>query len=239
MMHITMLNSQLGGLLGSPELEVGYPRIGGRRFGNFLLLTQQLYRAAIISPLTIFVTIQAQTALHRKWAQWKSAWGKTGWGETRMASNSFNYHTNSTTETSRATISLEQPAAPFKQSESSRFLSSAEQTDSGQEKNCRTCGNGEVDPLNKLEMTRIWQVKGHVTFTPTRKRGSFGGELSTGHVLVHTFSLQFIWTEMKKTNLYQCRCSRIILVVVNMCSPLMNFCLLFYTLFLKHWITDT
>ncbi|KAG7280831.1 hypothetical protein CRUP_010813 [Coryphaenoides rupestris] len=63
----------------------------------------------------IFSHFQAQTALRRKWAQWKVAWGKTGWGETPVNSHfhsNSHYHTNSGSsftmaESSRATVSQE------------------------------------------------------------------------------------------------------------------------------------
>uniref|UniRef100_A0A4W6CWQ0 Calcitonin receptor n=1 Tax=Lates calcarifer TaxID=8187 RepID=A0A4W6CWQ0_LATCA len=99
----------------------------------------------------------AQAAVQRKWAQWKFAWGRPGSGETPITNNHFNYHTNSSiTETSRATISLEQPAsAPFDHQENSHILSRVQQKANGQQKNNNTCSNGEVDMLNKLETTDI------------------------------------------------------------------------------------
>uniref|UniRef100_A0A8D0AC04 Calcitonin gene-related peptide type 1 receptor-like n=1 Tax=Sander lucioperca TaxID=283035 RepID=A0A8D0AC04_SANLU len=103
--------------------------------------------------VNIFSHFQAQTALRRKWAQWKSAWGKTGWGET-TTNYHFNSHNNSSiTETSRATISLEQPAAsPSEHKENSHFQFQVPQKANGQQK---TCSNGEVDMLNQLETTNI------------------------------------------------------------------------------------
>lgn len=102
--------------------------------------------------LAITVDAQAQTALKRKWAQWKS-----GWGGTPFTSNHFNYHSSSITETSRATISLEPPAAAVSSGhkENSHFLSKAETNANGQQKKSQTCINGEVDMLNKMETSII------------------------------------------------------------------------------------
>lgn len=114
------------------------------------------FQGLLVAIIFCFCNAEAQTALQRKWAQWKSAWGKTGWGETPIANNHFNYHTNSSiTETSRATISLEQPGAPFEQEDNSHFLSNAQQDANRQQKNSKTCTNGEVDILNKSETTYI------------------------------------------------------------------------------------
>lgn len=101
-----------------------------------------------VFKLTIIVDVQAQTALRRKWVQWKSAWGKTGWGNTPITNNHFNYHSSSITETSRATISLEAPV-PAPSGHNENFLSNGEQ------KNSKTCSNGEVDVFSKLETTDI------------------------------------------------------------------------------------
>lgn len=106
-----------------------------------------------INPcFTITVDVQAQTALQRKWAQWKYAWGKTGWG-TPITKNHFN--NSSITETSRATINLEQPSASSEQNENRPFMSNMQQKANGQQKNSKTCSNGEMDRLNKLETTDI------------------------------------------------------------------------------------
>lgn len=114
------------------------------------------FQGLLVAIIFCFCNAEAQTALQRKWAQWKSAWGKAGWGETPIANNHFNYHTNSSiTETSRATISLEQPGAPFEQEDNSHFLSNAQQDANRQQKNSKTCTNGEVDILNKSETTYI------------------------------------------------------------------------------------
>ncbi|KAG7239836.1 hypothetical protein INR49_030548 [Caranx melampygus] len=98
---------------------------------------------------------QAQQALKRKWAQRRFAWGKTSWGETPIANNLFNYHTNSSiTETSRATINLEQPhAKPSEQN--NHFTSKVNQKANGEPKKSNSCSNGEVDMLNKMDTTDI------------------------------------------------------------------------------------
>ncbi|XP_044068840.1 calcitonin gene-related peptide type 1 receptor isoform X2 [Siniperca chuatsi] len=114
------------------------------------------FQGLMVAIIFCFCNAEAQTALQRKWAQWKSAWGKTGWGETPITKNHFNYHTNSSiTETSRATINLEQPSAPSEQNKNSHFLFSMQQKANGQQTNSQTCHNGEVDMLNKLETTDV------------------------------------------------------------------------------------
>ncbi|XP_061829700.2 calcitonin gene-related peptide type 1 receptor-like isoform X2 [Nerophis lumbriciformis] len=79
----------------------------------------------LVAIIFCFCNGEAQTALKRKWSQWKSAWGKTGWGDTPANSNShFSYHNNSSiTETSRVTVNAEQPDAHWKAGENARFLS--------------------------------------------------------------------------------------------------------------------
>lgn len=96
---------------------------------------------------------QAQTALQRKWVQWKSAWGKTGFGETPATNNHFNYHTNSSiAETSRATVNLEHaaPAQLSEPQENSHALSVMQQENSGEAGN-----RGQNDALDKVETTGI------------------------------------------------------------------------------------
>ncbi|CAN9515850.1 unnamed protein product [Ophioblennius macclurei] len=76
------------------------------------------FQGLLVAIIFCFCNAEAQTALQRKWAQWKSAWWKTGWGETPIASNHFNSHTNSSiTETSRVAISLEPPVQNRKNSQ--------------------------------------------------------------------------------------------------------------------------
>ncbi|XP_028265516.1 calcitonin gene-related peptide type 1 receptor [Parambassis ranga] len=129
------------------------------------------FQGLLVAIILCFCNAEAQTALKRKWSQWKSTWGKTGWGETPITNNHFNYHTSSSiTETSRATINLEQPAAATTttatavaaaaapstvQKENSHFLSMVQQKANGQEKKSHTRTNGEVDMLNMLETTDI------------------------------------------------------------------------------------
>ncbi|XP_019945091.2 calcitonin gene-related peptide type 1 receptor [Paralichthys olivaceus] len=108
------------------------------------------FQGLLVAIIFCFCNNEAQAALKRKWAQRKFARGKSGWGETPITSNHFNSHTNSSiTEMSRATISLEQPAAATSgENESSISLSN------GQKKN-NTCNNGEVDILKEVETTDI------------------------------------------------------------------------------------
>lgn len=68
-----------------------------------------------------------------------------------ITNNHFNYHSSSITETSRATISLEHPDAPSEQN--SHVLFKERKNTNGQQKDSKTCSNGEVDMLNKMETT--------------------------------------------------------------------------------------
>ncbi|KAG8002903.1 Calcitonin receptor [Nibea albiflora] len=114
----------------------------------------RIARAIYEFIVNIFAHFQAQTALKRKWAQWKSAWGKTGWGDMPITNNHFNYHSSSITETSRATISLEHPSdAPSEQN--SHVLFKEQKNTNGQQKDSKTCSNGEVYMLNKMEASNI------------------------------------------------------------------------------------
>uniref|UniRef100_A0A3P8S852 Calcitonin receptor n=1 Tax=Amphiprion percula TaxID=161767 RepID=A0A3P8S852_AMPPE len=110
------------------------------------------YQGLLVAIIFCFCNGEAQTALQRKWTQWKSAWG-----ETPITNNHFNYHTNSSiTETSRATISLEQPPAVLlERRENSNCLPMEQQKANGQEKKGSTCTNGEVDMLNMQQATDI------------------------------------------------------------------------------------
>ncbi|XP_061528469.1 calcitonin gene-related peptide type 1 receptor isoform X1 [Phycodurus eques] len=106
------------------------------------------FQGLLVAIIFCFCNSEAQTALKRKWAQWKSAWGKTGWGETPTANNHFSDHNNSSfTETSRATVSMEQADIRCKSGEKARFLSGRQPQRSVE------CSNGEVDVLNKLHTT--------------------------------------------------------------------------------------
>lgn len=102
--------------------------------------------------------LQAQTAVKRKWAQWKSNCGKFGWGEQPTVSNHFSYHSSSLTETSRATIGLELPSAtgclPSPQKDSSIVLAKVTPNGNVQLKRAKSCSNGEVD-VRKMETTVI------------------------------------------------------------------------------------
>ncbi|XP_034552584.1 calcitonin gene-related peptide type 1 receptor isoform X2 [Notolabrus celidotus] len=97
----------------------------------------------LVAIIFCFCNAEAQMALKRKWAQCKSAWGHT------PMTNSY-HHNSSITETSRATINLEQPAAAASmQHKDGNSLSKEQQMSS------KTRSNGEVDTLNKLETTDI------------------------------------------------------------------------------------
>ncbi|XP_035512026.1 calcitonin gene-related peptide type 1 receptor [Morone saxatilis] len=116
-----------------------------RAIYDFFVNVVSHFQGLLVAVIFCFCNAEAQTALKRKWAQLKSAWGKTP-----ITNNHFNYHNSSITETSRATINLEQPAAA--PSVNSHFV---QQKANGQQKNSKTCSNGEVDMINKLETTDI------------------------------------------------------------------------------------
>ncbi|XP_041859190.1 calcitonin gene-related peptide type 1 receptor-like isoform X1 [Melanotaenia boesemani] len=116
------------------------------------------FQGLLVAIIFCFCNAEAQTALQRKWVQWKSAWGKTGWGEAPISSNPFNYHTNSSiVETSRATVSLEQPAAgtSLEQKEKSYLLAMVKHKANGQDKTSKKSTNGQVDIHNMMETTGI------------------------------------------------------------------------------------
>ncbi|XP_036958696.1 calcitonin gene-related peptide type 1 receptor isoform X1 [Acanthopagrus latus] len=106
------------------------------------------FQGLLVAIIFCFCNAEAQTALRRKWVQWKSAWGKTGWGNTPITNSHFNYHSSSITETSRATINLEAPV-PAPPGHGENFLSN------GGQKNNKTCSNGDADVFSKLETTDI------------------------------------------------------------------------------------
>ncbi|KAM9855181.1 calcitonin gene-related peptide type 1 receptor [Aulostomus maculatus] len=115
-----------------------------RAIYDFFVNILSHFQGLLVAIIYCFCNAEAQAALRRKWMQWKSAWG---------TNSHFNYHTNSSiTETSRATISLDPHAVPFKKKEN--ILSRAAPNDNRQEKNSKTFSNGEVDML-KLETTDI------------------------------------------------------------------------------------
>ncbi|XP_037135459.1 calcitonin gene-related peptide type 1 receptor isoform X1 [Syngnathus acus] len=108
------------------------------------------FQGLLVAIILCFCNSEAQTALQRKWAQWKLAWGKTGWGETPVSNSHFSYHHNSSiTETSRATVSMEQPDTHWKSGEDAGFLSGRQPGRSVE------CTNGEVDVLNKPHLTEM------------------------------------------------------------------------------------
>ncbi|KAM4563024.1 calcitonin gene-related peptide type 1 receptor isoform 2-T2 [Odontesthes bonariensis] len=121
---------------------------------EFFMIIFSNFQGLMVAIIFCFSNAEAQTAMKRKWVQWKSAWGKTGWGETPVNSNHFSYHTNSSiAENSRAAVSLEHPAtaSSFEQKENCNLLSTLQQKANEQEKT----SNGQVDILNMLETTGI------------------------------------------------------------------------------------
>ncbi|KAK2851059.1 hypothetical protein Q5P01_007335 [Channa striata] len=115
------------------------------------------FQGLLVAIIFCFCNAEAQTAVRRKWAEWKPAWSKTSWGQTRVTSGHFSYHTNSSiTETSRATISLELPAAlPFEQNENPHFLTKLQPKANGEHNTSNICSNGDANMLSMLETTDI------------------------------------------------------------------------------------
>ncbi|KAM6924928.1 calcitonin gene-related peptide type 1 receptor-like [Xenentodon cancila] len=125
---------------------------------DFVISVFSNFQGFLVAIIFCFCNAEAQTAMQRKWVQWKAAWGKTGWVETPMTNSHFNYHTNSSiVETSRAVISLEQPAATtsLEQTKNSNLVSVAQQKANGQEKTSKACTNGQMGILNMLETAGI------------------------------------------------------------------------------------
>ncbi|XP_071331582.1 calcitonin gene-related peptide type 1 receptor isoform X2 [Trachinotus anak] len=125
-----------------------------RAIYDFFVNILSHFQGLLVAIIFCFCNAEAQAALKRKWAQWKFTWGKTGWVGTPPANKLVNDHNNSSiTETSRATINLEQPvAAPSEQN--NHFLSYHEK-DNGEQKNNNICSNGEAEIFNKPETTYI------------------------------------------------------------------------------------
>ncbi|XP_072305651.1 calcitonin gene-related peptide type 1 receptor [Eucyclogobius newberryi] len=120
-----------------------------RAIYDFFINIFSHFQGLLVAVIFCFCNGEAQTAVRRKWAQWKSAWGKTGWGVTRITNNShFNYHTNSSiTETSRATLSLEHP--PDDPHDPCPPLSLVHRKASSEHKSKPALSNGDGDILNK------------------------------------------------------------------------------------------
>ncbi|XP_034029186.1 calcitonin gene-related peptide type 1 receptor [Thalassophryne amazonica] len=113
------------------------------------------FQGLLVAVIFCFCNTEAQAALQRKWAQWKVAWGKTGWGN-RAISSHFNYHTNSSiTESSRATVHLEVPSAPDHQAND--HLPVVQQKVNGQQTKRKSCSNSNSDAEapNGQEATRV------------------------------------------------------------------------------------
>ncbi|CAJ1055293.1 calcitonin gene-related peptide type 1 receptor isoform X1 [Xyrichtys novacula] len=122
-----------------------------RAIYDFFISIVSHFQGLLVAILFCFCNSEAQTALKRKWVQWKSAWDKTGWGETPITNSHFSYHHNSSiTETSRTNFSLELPAAAaFTKHETNNSVPKEQQRSSV------TCGNWEVEKLDKLETSDI------------------------------------------------------------------------------------
>ncbi|XP_076015455.1 calcitonin gene-related peptide type 1 receptor [Genypterus blacodes] len=144
-------------LLGAQFILVPWRPEGrmARAIYEFIMNIFSHFQGLLVAIIFCFCNAEAQTAVQRKWAQWKFAWGKTGWGDTPTTPNShLNYHTNSSiTETSRATVSMELPEHP----EHSKFIFDGVQQTNGKQNNRKRSSNGGADiPLtNSLETTDI------------------------------------------------------------------------------------
>lgn len=128
-----------------------------RAIYDFVVNVFTHFQGLLVAVIFCFCNGEAQTAVRRKWTQWKSAWGKTGWGVTPITNNShFNYHTNSSiTETSRATVSLEHPPGDHHDHCNALSLVHRKSTAEQEHKGKSDCSNGDVDILNRLQSTDI------------------------------------------------------------------------------------
>ncbi|KAM3872190.1 calcitonin gene-related peptide type 1 receptor-like [Diretmus argenteus] len=136
-------------LLGAQFILVPWRPEGrmARAIYEFIMNIFSHFQGLLVAIIFCFCNAEAQTALRRKWAQWKVAWGKTGWGETNINTNSHcNSHTNSVTETSRFTASLELPEP---------VLSKDQQQANGQQSYRKRCSNGGTETPRILESTDI------------------------------------------------------------------------------------
>ncbi|XP_037540310.1 calcitonin gene-related peptide type 1 receptor-like [Nematolebias whitei] len=146
-------------LLGVPFILLPWKpegRISQTVYEFFIILFSN-FQGLLVAIIFCFCNAEAQTALKRKWVQWKSAWGKTGWGDTPITNNHFSCHTNSSImESSRATVSLEHPsAASTLQQKETSHLTSPMQHKTGQENTSKACPNGQGDIPNMMETTYI------------------------------------------------------------------------------------
>lgn len=105
------------------------------------MFQKQTMRESFI--VNIFLHMQAQAALHRKWVQWKSNCGKSKWFETTLTSS----HSASITETSCTSLG---PAAAASALSVQNFLSQMHLSTKRQEKS-KICSNGDVDMSNSSE----------------------------------------------------------------------------------------
>ncbi|XP_074538021.1 calcitonin gene-related peptide type 1 receptor isoform X1 [Halichoeres trimaculatus] len=121
-----------------------------RAIYDFLINIFGHFQGLLVAIIFCFCNSEAQTALKRKWAQWKSAWGRASWGETPITSHYSYHHNSSITETSRATINLEQPAAKTSARHKTSNCLSKEQQKRGS-----SCSNGEVNMLKGQQTTEI------------------------------------------------------------------------------------
>lgn len=125
---------------------------------NFFIHIFSHFQGLMVAIIFCFCNSEAQTAVKRKWAQWRFNCGKFGWGEQPMINNHFSYHSSSLTETSRATISLELPSAtgclPLPHKDGGIVLAQVTPNGNGQQKRGKSCNNGEVD-AGKMETTVI------------------------------------------------------------------------------------
>ncbi|XP_037832965.1 calcitonin gene-related peptide type 1 receptor isoform X2 [Kryptolebias marmoratus] len=125
---------------------------------EFFIILFSNFQGLLVAIIFCFCNAEAQTALQRKWVQWKSAWGKTGWGDTPIANNHFSSQTNSSiVENSRGTANLEHPAmaSALQQKETSPLTSVMQHKTNGQQNTGKACNNGQVDIPNMMETTDI------------------------------------------------------------------------------------
>uniref|UniRef100_A0A1A8J1F2 Calcitonin receptor n=2 Tax=Nothobranchius kuhntae TaxID=321403 RepID=A0A1A8J1F2_NOTKU len=118
---------------------------------DFFMSLFTSFQGLLVAIIFCFCNAEAQTALRRKWLQWKSAWGKTGWGQTPTTNNHCSSHTNSSiVETSRAIghggLEHLAPTSSFQLTRTAK-----QHKTNGQERTSKACTNGQVDIPNTLE----------------------------------------------------------------------------------------